>query len=126
MIKKMISNAFSVTGEDVSYINVKKEDEQSGWVGDLYSADDVLLASDRDFPIGSAPFDDLNIGEVEYLEKKRPRKGWLKALTQRWMTEHQTQKGENGKTLKTDPLYFTTSNTELELLSIIDSYLSQD
>lgn len=124
MIKKVLKDTYQVLGVDASYGVVKRLDEQSGWVVDLYDADGKLLASDRDFPVGWAPFPDLNEGEVEYLEGKPPRKGWLKALTQRWMREHQTMFDEDGKVLKEDPLYFTTRDTEDQLLAKVDAFLN--
>lgn len=130
-MRKTLNSSIAILGKVVTQVEITNLiEEDSVLVCSLLNENSEVIYESAAFVYKgegkTLPFNYLNEGEMEYLQGKPPRKGWLKTLTQRWMSERQTKKDEDGNTLNTDPLYFITKDTEDQLLSKIDAFLNPE
>ena len=88
-------------------------------VGNLYDADDNLIARKRVYAFSGGykniPFSDLSIGQQGYLSGKKPVDKWDIATIKLWMKDRQA-KDEDGLVKDKDPYKYDENDTKKQLL----------
>ena len=88
-------------------------------IGDLYDADDNLVARKRVYSYEGGhkniPFASLDAGKKGYLGGEKPDSKWLVDTIKLWLTDRQV-KDDGGKALKDDPYGYEEKDTKAQLL----------
>lgn len=121
MIEKAIS-IDTAKGKAVKFVIHRHIAEDNVVIGDLVDANGATIQHNAYFLVAD-PFLALTASELEYIDGIAPNSNWPKALIQQWMEEHQTQRDEQGNVLKSDPLYFSATETKTKLLQKVQQFL---
>jgi len=93
-------------------------------IGDLYDADDNLIARKRVYAFSGGykniPFGDLNAGQQGYLSGQEPADKWEVATIKLWMDDRQT-KDADGLVNVDDPYKYAEKDTKEDLLGKVDT-----
>ena len=88
----------------------------------LVDSDGKVIENKRVYRLDDMPFP-LDDGEEDYLNGGEPKQEWKKDTIKLWMETRQ-EKDEEGNVDKSDPLYYTKSETADSLLEKVNAFLN--